>query len=315
MHAALAERERKVITERTIAVLAAAKATGQALGNPKLAEVRAIANANHIAGADAFADAVAPAIRGARAAGAKSLRDIANALNGRGIAAARGGKWEAMTVANVPKRLGWRRSLAARGRPLHSRSAGCRRRRAAGRRQERSRRTLYKGYRALPMLDAGCAALARAAARRNADSINSKASVALHLSNRAGHIFDPLSGLKIAPTNIEESSSKFKPKDHLRPAQGSPVSFYGHRVDKSVKNRCLDDGSPNNVNRCDQLRCQLIGSFHRMSESSGRAANRRAVLCSHESNQVLAREPPRMLIVVVEEETIKARFRLCYQSA
>ena len=48
-----------LISERTIAALAAAKARGQALGNPKLAEARAIANANHTAGADAFADSVA----------------------------------------------------------------------------------------------------------------------------------------------------------------------------------------------------------------------------------------------------------------
>ena len=78
---------------RTIVALAAAKARGQALGNPKLAEARAIANANHTAGADAFADSVAPAIREAQAAGAKTLREIAAALNGRGIGTARGGKW------------------------------------------------------------------------------------------------------------------------------------------------------------------------------------------------------------------------------
>ena len=60
LHAALAEREHKVISERTIAALAAAKARGQALGNPKLAEARAIANANHTAGADAFADSARP---------------------------------------------------------------------------------------------------------------------------------------------------------------------------------------------------------------------------------------------------------------
>ena len=106
LHAALAERERKVISERTIAALAAAKARGQALGNPKLAEARAIANANHSAGADAFADSVAPAIREAQAAGAKTLRQIAAALNGRGIGTARGGKWEATTVANVLRRIG-----------------------------------------------------------------------------------------------------------------------------------------------------------------------------------------------------------------
>src|ERR1700677_1330569 len=106
LHAALAERERKVISERTIAALAAAKARGQALGNPKLAEARAIANANHSAGADAFADSVVPATREAQVAGAKSLREIAAALNGRGIGTARGGKREATTVANVLRRIG-----------------------------------------------------------------------------------------------------------------------------------------------------------------------------------------------------------------
>ena len=50
------------------------------------------------------AAAVAPVIREAQAAGAKSLRQIAAALNARGIATARGGKWEAATVANVLKR-------------------------------------------------------------------------------------------------------------------------------------------------------------------------------------------------------------------
>ena len=35
----------------------------------------------------------------------KSLRQIAAAFNGRGIATARGGKWEAATVANVLKRV------------------------------------------------------------------------------------------------------------------------------------------------------------------------------------------------------------------
>jgi DNA invertase Pin-like site-specific DNA recombinase len=98
LHAALAESERKVISERTIAALAAANARGQALGNPKLAEACAIANANHTAGADALADSVAPAIRVAQATGAKTLRQIAAALNGRGIGAARGRKWGATTV-------------------------------------------------------------------------------------------------------------------------------------------------------------------------------------------------------------------------
>ena len=106
LFAALAEKERALISQRTKAALAAAKARGQTLGNPKLAEARAIANANHTAGADTFADSIAPAIREAQAAGAKSLREIAAALNGRGIATARGGKWAAQAVANVLRRVG-----------------------------------------------------------------------------------------------------------------------------------------------------------------------------------------------------------------
>jgi DNA invertase Pin-like site-specific DNA recombinase len=79
-----------VISERTKAALAAAKARGQALGNPRLADrARAIANAAHKAGADAHTAIVAPVIAEAQAAGAKSLRQIAAALNARGIATAR----------------------------------------------------------------------------------------------------------------------------------------------------------------------------------------------------------------------------------
>ena len=89
---------------RTKAALAAAKARGQALGNPRLAEARAIAHATLKAEAEAHADAVMPAIHEAQASGAKSLRQIAAALNGRGVATARGGKWEAATVRNILRR-------------------------------------------------------------------------------------------------------------------------------------------------------------------------------------------------------------------
>jgi len=106
LHAALAERERKLISERTKAALAAATARGQTLGNPRLADARAVANARHKAGADTFAATVAPAIREAQAVGAKSLREIAASLNARGITTARGGRWEAQTVANVLRRAG-----------------------------------------------------------------------------------------------------------------------------------------------------------------------------------------------------------------
>jgi len=104
--AALAQKSREVMSEKTIAALKLAKARGQALGNPHLAAARAIANANHKARADLFAEGAAPAIREAQAAGAKTLRGIAAALNARGAPTARRGKWEAQTVANVLKRVG-----------------------------------------------------------------------------------------------------------------------------------------------------------------------------------------------------------------
>ena len=104
LYAALAEKERALISQRTKAALAAAKARGQSLGNPRLADARAIAYAASRAGADAHADTVLPAIREAQAAGAKSLREIAAALNARGIATARGGKWDPTTVRNIIRR-------------------------------------------------------------------------------------------------------------------------------------------------------------------------------------------------------------------
>jgi hypothetical protein len=47
---------------------------------------------------------VMPTIRDAQAAGAKTLRQISDALNARGVATARGGKWEATTVRNIISR-------------------------------------------------------------------------------------------------------------------------------------------------------------------------------------------------------------------
>ena len=103
--AALAEKERALISARTKAALAAAKARGQQLGNPRLAEARAIAHVRSKAAADEFAASVAPIVREAQAAGARSLRQIAAALTARGISTPRGQKWEAASVANLLRRV------------------------------------------------------------------------------------------------------------------------------------------------------------------------------------------------------------------
>jgi DNA invertase Pin-like site-specific DNA recombinase len=104
LYAALAQKERAMISERTKAGLAAARARGVVLGGPNLAEVRAIVLARQKAEADAHAAAVMPVMREVQAAGARSLRQLAAALTARGIPTARGGRWEAATVANILKR-------------------------------------------------------------------------------------------------------------------------------------------------------------------------------------------------------------------
>ena len=104
VYAALAEKERALIALRTKDALAAARARGTRLGNPRIAEARDKARQQIATGADRFARNVAPLIREIRATGANSFRAIAAALNARGVPTARGGRWEAATVRNVERR-------------------------------------------------------------------------------------------------------------------------------------------------------------------------------------------------------------------
>jgi DNA invertase Pin-like site-specific DNA recombinase len=104
LFAALAEKERSLISTRTRQALAAAKARGVTLGNPKLSVARKGALEAVTTEADRFAANVLPIIREAQKAGAVTLRDIASALNARGVATARGGQWHAKSVSNVLER-------------------------------------------------------------------------------------------------------------------------------------------------------------------------------------------------------------------
>lgn len=105
--AAVAEHEAAMISTRTKAALAAAKARGVKLGNPQnlsddaRRKGRAVSIGTRRANAAKRAADVLPAIEAARDNGATSLREIAGALNAQGITAPRGGRWAAAQVRLV----------------------------------------------------------------------------------------------------------------------------------------------------------------------------------------------------------------------
>jgi DNA invertase Pin-like site-specific DNA recombinase len=104
LFAALAEKERALISERTRVALARKKAQGALLGNrTNLAQAQTMGQRANAAAADAFARNVLPVIREIKKSGAHSFRAIARALNARGIPTARGGQWHDSTVRNALK--------------------------------------------------------------------------------------------------------------------------------------------------------------------------------------------------------------------
>ena len=101
LFAALAEKERALISGRTKSALAAAKAKGIKLGNPRIEAARRLAVASLQAEANRAASNVLPIIAEIRRSGATTLRAIAEALNARGVPTQRGGRWHATSVRNV----------------------------------------------------------------------------------------------------------------------------------------------------------------------------------------------------------------------
>jgi DNA invertase Pin-like site-specific DNA recombinase len=101
LYAALAEKERRLIAERTKAAPTARRARGTKLGNPTNAPAAAALGRDvQVSEADRFAANVLPVIRAIEAAGIVSLRGIAAALDARGIPSARGGSWQVSNVRN-----------------------------------------------------------------------------------------------------------------------------------------------------------------------------------------------------------------------
>ena len=101
LYAALAEKERSLIAGRTKSALRAAKARGVKLGNPRIGQAREHAVEAIKIEADRAAANVLPIIAEVRRAGATTLRQIADALNSRGVSTPRGGQWHATSVRNV----------------------------------------------------------------------------------------------------------------------------------------------------------------------------------------------------------------------
>ena len=102
LYAALAEKERRLISERTKAALAARKAKGGRLGNPRnIAEAGKVGRTVQSTVANEFAANVLPVVDGLRSAGAETLEAISCGLNRQGVRTARGKRWYASSVVNL----------------------------------------------------------------------------------------------------------------------------------------------------------------------------------------------------------------------
>jgi DNA invertase Pin-like site-specific DNA recombinase len=116
LYAALAEKERALISQRTEAALAmvnksiadqgswVSRRSGRSitkLGNPRAAESIGRARAAILAQADQRAANIMPVIKSLQDSGITTYKRIAEALNTRAIQTARGGRWDATTVRRI----------------------------------------------------------------------------------------------------------------------------------------------------------------------------------------------------------------------
>jgi DNA invertase Pin-like site-specific DNA recombinase len=102
LYAALAEKERRLISERTRAALQAKRAAGAKLGNPT--NLRIAGNKGRAVktqAVDQFVRGMLPTLDAVRRSGAVSLAEIATALNERGLRSASGGRWHRSSVRNL----------------------------------------------------------------------------------------------------------------------------------------------------------------------------------------------------------------------
>ena len=106
--AVVAEHEARMISERTKAALAAAKARGVILGNrASLIAAQPLARDVIVKHADQHADNVIPTLIQIVKSGVRSVHVMAEQLNQRGVKTARGGQWHGTTILNLIGRRGY----------------------------------------------------------------------------------------------------------------------------------------------------------------------------------------------------------------
>ncbi len=105
LYAALAEKERALISARTKAALARKKSAGVALGNrTNLTEASTLGASARRMKALAASQKIFPVIQDLQLKGTKSLTAIAAALNGFGFKTSNGCDWSPMAVSRVIRR-------------------------------------------------------------------------------------------------------------------------------------------------------------------------------------------------------------------
>lgn len=106
VYAALAEKERALISERTRIALARVKSSGRTLGNKtNLREAQLAGAAANRRNALSFVEGIYPIVTDLLLAGHTTKASLATELNRRGIAPPRGGKWHSSQVKRMLGRV------------------------------------------------------------------------------------------------------------------------------------------------------------------------------------------------------------------
>ena len=102
LYAALSEKERRLISERTKTALVIRKASGSRLGNPaNLIDAGDRGRASATSAADEHAGRLLSVLRAIQAEGAQRIGAITTALNAGRVPTPRGDSWHVSSVANL----------------------------------------------------------------------------------------------------------------------------------------------------------------------------------------------------------------------